>query len=99
MNDHADSRMTGWGLCYLIQNLDLFLKPIAQFHLGVFGIIMGLDAAPELDGGAEVAGQPQGRVGTQAALLVADFADPHGGHADVLGQPVLTDAQGFQKLL
>lgn len=89
----------GRGLGGRIQNLDLFFKPIAKLHFGAFGIEVSLDAAPEFDGGAEVAGQPQGRVGTDTALLVADFADPHGGHADVLGQPVLTDAQGFQKLL
>ena len=38
-----------------MENLDLFLKAIAQLHFGAFGIVMGLDAGPELDGGAEVA--------------------------------------------
>jgi hypothetical protein len=78
-------RFVGRGSGGRIQNPDLFLKPIAQLHLGAFGIEVSLDAAPELYGGAEVAGQSQGGVGTDAALLVADFVDPHGGHADVLG--------------
>ncbi len=87
------------GLSGRIENLDFLLKAVTQLHFSAFGIIMGLDAGPELDGGAEVARKPQRRVGADAALLMANFTDPHGGYADVLGQPVLADAHRLQKLL
>jgi hypothetical protein len=45
---------------------------------------MGLDAGPELDRGAKISGQSQGGIRTDTALLVADFADPHGRHAYVI---------------
>jgi hypothetical protein len=99
MNDQADFLIADLVSGGRIQNPDLFLKPVTQLHLGALGVVMGIDAGPELDGSAEGAGQPQGLVSADAALFVADFADPHGGNTDVLGQSVLTDAQGFQKLL
>jgi hypothetical protein len=71
------------------------MRSICLFRFGAFGIVMGLDAGPELDRGAKISGQSQGGIRTDTALLVADFADPHGRHVYVLGQPVLTAAHGF----
>ena len=44
---------------------------------------MGLNTGTEHGGVAEIAGQAQGRVGTDAGSLVADLADPDGRDADV----------------
>lgn len=60
---------------------------------------MALDSGPELDGGAEKAGQSQRRVRTDAGSAPADFVDAHGRNANILGQSVLADAHRLQKFL
>ena len=87
-----------YGLSHLLAHPDLLFQAVAYCHFDSFGVVMGLDAGPEIHRGAKVARQAQSGVGADAALLVADFADTHGRHADVLGLAVLAESKGFHEL-
>ena len=80
------------------KNLDFFFQAVAQVHPCGLGIVMGLDACPELNRVPEVAGKAERSIGTDAACPTADFIDPHCGYVEVMGQPVLADIHRFQEL-
>ncbi len=88
-----------FGLRHLFQNLNLFLKPIAQFHASAFGVVVGLNTGPEFDGGAEIAGKTKGCIRADSGFFITDLADPHNGHIDVRSQSVLGKAHGLKKFL
>src|SRR5580658_115832 len=58
-----------------------------------FQVIAGLQVQPEPLGGAEVPGQPQRGVRSDAPLAVDDLVDPAGRDIDRLGQLILAHAQ------
>ena len=60
-------------------------------------VIVRLQVQPELGFHAEVDAQARGGVGSDAALAGDDFADAALRHADLLGQPVLGDAQRLEE--
>jgi len=62
-------------------------------------VITGLQVQPEPLGSAEVPGQPQRRVRSDAALAVHDLIDPPGRDIDRLGQLVLAHTQRGEELL
>ena len=52
-------------------------------------VVVGLEAKPEAIGQAEIAREPQIRVGGYRPLTEDDLVDPAGRHADGAGEPVL----------
>jgi hypothetical protein len=79
-------------------NLDLAFESIAEAISLDFDIVTSLEVQPEQLAVPEEAGEAQSRIRSDPALAVDDFVDSPWRHADVLGQPVLGDSHGLQKL-
>ena len=62
-------------------------------------VVAGLQVEPEPVGGAEVAGQPQRRVGGDPTVAVGDLVDPARPDTDRDGEVVLGDLQRGQEVL
>ena len=60
-------------------------------------VIARLKVQPEAIAGAEVAGEPKGRIGGDGAGPVDDLVDAAGRDADVVGQTVLETPSGSRK--
>jgi hypothetical protein len=65
---------------------------------GDFGVVRRLGAQPVAVRQAEELAEPQVGVGGDGALAGDDLADPLGGNADLLGQPVLGEAEGGSRI-
>jgi len=63
-----------------------------QLAARFFQLVIVLQTHLEAGRGAEVAGQPQGRVGGHGPFALDDLVDPTGRHVDGAGQAVLTDS-------
>src|SRR5512143_61432 len=59
----------------------------------------GLEIEPEALGGAEEPGQPESRIGADRPLAVHDLVDAAGRHGKALGEPVLGQAEGLEKIV
>ena len=80
------------------KNFDFLFQAVAQVYTCGLGIVMRLDACPELNRVPEVACKPERSVGADAACPPADFIDPHRRHVEVMVQPVLADIHRVQGL-
>lgn len=80
-------------------DVDLFFESAAQTIPLDIEVVLYLEVQPELLGRAEEARQPQGGIGRDRSLPMDDFVDPARWNADLLGEPVLTDAHGQQEFL
>ena len=77
------------------KNLDFLFQAVAQVHPCSLGIVMRLDACPELNRVPKIAGKAECGIGADAACPPADFIDSHRRHVEVMGQPVLADIHRF----
>jgi hypothetical protein len=78
---------------------DFFLEPAAKTILFDLQIVTGLKVQPETLGGTEVSRKAKRGVGCDRTLAMNDLVDSTRRHADVGRQPILREAQRFQKLL
>lgn len=62
-------------------------------------VVVGLEAGPHFGAGAEVAGQAQGGVGTDAALFEHDFVDAARGDIQGAGERILGQAMRVHEFL
>jgi hypothetical protein len=88
------ARLSG---CLMLKNFDFPFQTVPKVHPGGLGIVVGLDAGPELHRVTEIAGKAQRCVGADAALPPAYLVDAHDRDVDVMGKPVLADVKRFQE--
>lgn len=78
--------------------MDLLIEAATQAFQRDFHVVVRLQIEPELRLHVEETSEAQGGVRGDGAAAMDDLVDPSGRDADILGQLVLADAQGFQKL-
>jgi hypothetical protein len=79
--------------------MDVPCDPIRRNPLHQLEIVRGLEAHPKLGRSSEIAGQPEGRVGTDTAASVDDLAHPCDRYAKIPAQTVDADPKGLQEIL
>lgn len=78
--------------------MDLLVEPTGEVFLRHLHVVVRLQVEPELRLHVEETAEAQGGVRSDGAAAMDDLVDPPWRNADVLGQPVLADAQRLQEL-
>src|SRR5260370_19167098 len=87
------------GLASLFQDGYFFWQPLAQSVTLHIKVVSSVEVEPEALGGHEEPRQPESCVRRDGTLAMYDLIDTAGWDAEALGQAVLSQAEGCQKVL
>ena len=101
----ADGLISITILCHLqhslaspVENSNFLFKASPEVIALDLEVIAGLEIEPEPIARPEVACEAQCRVSANGPRAMHDLIDPSSGHTDILGEPVLRQAQGLEKV-